>query len=104
MDMLNGCSSAPQVSTSTAIDGGREVIVTGCVTKQGRAIHFCNHKLLSGSNNNLWFPVDTVDDWFSGIERVLVMNGLAENVVNLTPLIEGSEYFDWKVKYNLRVI
>lgn len=53
MDMLNGCSSAPQVSTSTAIAGGREVIVTGCVTKQGRAIHFCNHKLLSGSNNNL---------------------------------------------------
>ncbi|AOO59903.1 hypothetical protein AN237_25515 (plasmid) [Raoultella ornithinolytica] len=81
-----------------------EVIVTGCVTKTGRGIHFCNHKLLSGANHNLWFPLNSDDDWFSGIERVLVMNGLAENVVKLSPLNDGKDYHDWKVIYNIRVV
>ncbi|EJU24084.1 hypothetical protein HMPREF1144_0306 [Klebsiella sp. OBRC7] len=44
------------------------------------------------------------DDWFSGIERVLVMNGVAENVVKLSPLNDGKDYHDWKVIYNCRVV
>ncbi|HCB0310289.1 TPA: hypothetical protein MYM46_005857 [Klebsiella variicola subsp. variicola] len=42
------------------------------------------------------------EDWFSGIERVLMMNGLAENVVKLSPLNDGEVYHDWKVTYNRR--
>lgn len=84
--------------------GRREVIVTGCETKYGRGIHFCNDELLSGTNHNLWFPLSAEDDWFSGIERVLVMNGLAVNVVNLTPLNDGHDYHDWRVKYNCRTV
>ncbi|EQC0103626.1 hypothetical protein NGI08_23435 [Klebsiella michiganensis] len=98
-------SSSFQPGLSATDNGERhEVIVTGCVTKHGRGIHFCNNELLSGANHNLWFPLNSDDDWFSGIERVLVMNGLAENVVNLTPLNDGKDYHDWKVMYNCRII
>lgn len=102
MDIEKGNSSAQQ-DISSANESRRKVIVTGCVTTHGRGIHFCNNELLSGANHNLWFPLNADDDWFSGIERVLVMNGLAENVVNLTPL-GGDGYHDWEVKYNPRVI
>ncbi|MGE0968589.1 hypothetical protein ACQFN5_00265 (plasmid) [Klebsiella sp. WOUb02] len=77
-----------------------EVIVTGSETKQGRGVHFCNHPLLSGINSNLWFPLSAEDDWFTGIERILVMNGVAVNVVSITPLNDGRAYTDWKVIYN----
>ncbi|QKJ89324.1 hypothetical protein PMPD1_4426 (plasmid) [Paramixta manurensis] len=81
------------------------VIVTGCVTKQGgRGIHFCSHPLLSGVNSNLWLPVGKEEEWFAAVERVLIMNGLAENLTALTPLRECAEYTDWKATYNRKVI
>ncbi|CAI1244612.1 hypothetical protein [Serratia ficaria] len=88
-------------TTSSGYNGVRgEVIVTGCETKQGRGVHFCNDPLLSGINSNLWFPLSAEDDWFTGIERILVMNGVAVNVVSITPLNDGLAYRDWKVIYN----
>jgi hypothetical protein len=42
------------------------------------------------------------EDWFSGIERVLMMNGLAEMSSNLALLMTGEDYHDWKVTYNRR--
>ncbi|CAH6375643.1 hypothetical protein [Pantoea agglomerans] len=78
-------------------------IVTGCDTAQGRGVHFCDHPLLSGDNSNLWFPVGSEESWFEAVERILIMNGLAENLVNLTPLREGN-YIDWKATWNRRVI
>ncbi|BEO69095.1 hypothetical protein SMQE31_46030 (plasmid) [Serratia marcescens] len=76
------------------------MIVTGCETKQGRGVHFCTDPLLSGINSNLWFPLSAEDDCFTGIERILVMNGAAVNVVSITPLNDGLAYRDWKVIYN----
>ena len=78
-------------------------IVTGCSTPQGRGVHFCDHPLLSGDNSNLWFPVCSGESWFEAVERILIMNGLAENLVKLTPLREGN-YIDWKATWNRRVI
>ena len=80
------------------------VIVTGCATAQGRGIHFCGHELLSGNNCNLWFPVANEESWFEAVERVLVMNGLAENMVRLEPLSEWSEYSDWRAVFNVRAV
>ncbi|MGG6101310.1 hypothetical protein [Pantoea allii] len=81
------------------------VTVTGCMTKLGgRGIHFCSHPLLSGVNSNLWFPVGENETWFSAVERVLVMNGLAENLTALDPLRDCKEYTDWKATYNRKVI
>lgn len=79
-------------------------IVTGSMTPQGRCVHFCDHPLLSGVNDNLWFPVGHNESWFEAVERILILNGLAENLVNLSPLREGGGYSDWKATWNRRVI
>ncbi|WP_028715636.1 hypothetical protein [Pantoea ananatis] len=79
------------------------VTVTGCETKRGRGVHFCGHSLLSGHNANMWFPVAEAESWFEAVERILVMNGLAENLCRLEPLRKGSDYNDWRAIYNRKV-
>jgi len=79
------------------------VTVTGCETARGRGVHFCGHPLLSGHNANMWFPVAEEESWFKAVERVLVMNGLAENLCSLEPLRKGSDYNDWRAIYNRKV-
>ncbi|MCB7725305.1 hypothetical protein KAF86_07675, partial [Klebsiella pneumoniae] len=49
MGIENGNSSVQQDVPATDNDVRHEVIVTGCVTKYGRGIHFCNDELLSGA-------------------------------------------------------
>lgn len=81
-----------------------ELIVTASNnTRHGRGVHVCCDPLLSGTNNNLWFPLNPAEDWHAGIERVLTMNGVAENVVRLEPLRGGPEYTDFKVIYNRKI-
>ncbi|OIX90674.1 MULTISPECIES: hypothetical protein [Pantoea] len=80
------------------------VVVTTCATSQGKGIHFCNHALLSGINCNLWFPVAEEESWFQAVERILIMNGLAENLVRLEPLSEWVEYSDWRAIFNVKII
>lgn len=81
------------------------IVVTGCITSRGgRGIHFCSHPLLSGVNANLWFPVGEGEDWFAAVERVLIMNGQAENLTALEPLRDCKEYTDWKATYNRKII
>lgn len=81
-----------------------ELIVTASNnTRHGRGMHVCCDPLLSGINNNLWFPLNPAEDWRAGIERVLTMNGVAENVVRLEPLQDGTEYTDFKVIYNQKI-
>lgn len=81
-----------------------ELTVTGSETGYGRGIHVCNDPLLSGINSNLWFPLNPEESWFVGIERVLMMNGVAENVVRIDSLRDCAAYHDWKVVYNRNVI
>lgn len=81
-----------------------ELIVTASDnTRHGRGIHICSDPLLSGINSNLWFPLNVAEDWHTGIERVLTMNGVAENVVRLERLQDGPEYTDYKVIYNRKI-
>ncbi|WP_455865257.1 hypothetical protein [Pantoea agglomerans] len=81
-----------------------ELTITCSETKQGRGVHVCNDPLLSGINSNLWFPLSAGEDWHAGIERVLVMNGVGENVVRLEPLRDCLEYRDFKVIYNRKIL
>lgn len=92
------------VNTSLTREVRGELIVT-CSgnARHGRSIHICCDLLLSGINNNLWFPLNDAEDWHTGIERVLTMNGIAENVVRLEPLRDGPEYSDFKVVYNRKI-
>ncbi|KHJ65888.1 hypothetical protein QU24_22205 [Pantoea rodasii] len=81
-----------------------ELIVTASDhTRHGRGVHVCSDPLLSGANSNLWFPLSADEGWHAGIERVLTMNGVAENVVRLEPLRDGPEYTDFKVIYNRKI-
>lgn len=93
------------VNSSLTREVRGELIVTCSGNfRHGRGIHFCCDPLLSGINNNLWFPLDDKESWHTGIERILTMNGIAENVVRLEPLRDGPEYTDFKVIYNRNVI
>ena len=86
---------------SVSEDNGRtDITITVCRTKQGRGVHFCSHPILSGSNCNLWFPLSESEDLFTGIERILTMNGYAENVVRLTRLRGDLSYDDYTVTCN----
>lgn len=100
MDRISETKTAREGLSPSVLKARREVIVTGTQTKQGRGVHFCSDLLLSGANHNLWFPIGDSEDWFTGIERILVMNGLAVNVVSLTPLDVSLAYTDWRVTFN----
>lgn len=92
------------VQSSYARDVRGELTVTASDnTRHGRGVHVCSDPLLSGINSNLWFPLNAAEDWHAGIERVLTMNGVAENVVRLEPLRDSPEYTDFKVIYNRKV-
>jgi len=81
-----------------------EIIMTLSNTLRcGRGVHFCSDPLLSGINNNLWFPLNGAEDLHAGIERILTMNGIAENVVRLDLLRDCHEYADYKVIYNRKI-
>ncbi|ORM71469.1 hypothetical protein HA48_15495 [Pantoea wallisii] len=82
---------------------GELTVTVSVSTRHGRGVHVCADPLLSGINSNLWFPLNAAEDWHAGIERVLTMNGVAENVVRLEPLRDGPEYTDFKVIYNRKV-
>lgn len=66
----------------------------------GRAVHFCCHPVLSGSNHDLWFSVLAGETWFQAVERIMVMNHQALNVVRLDPVNSGESYLDQRVIYN----
>lgn len=83
---------------------GNLVVIASNSTIAGRAVHFVQHQLLSGCNYNLWFPVSADETWFVALERILVANGIAENVTSITPLRECSEYTDFEIIFNHKVV
>lgn len=95
-------TTAQHDHTKSAITARTDITVTVCRTKQGKGVHFCSHPLLSGSNSNLWFPLSESEYLHAGIERILTMNGMAENVVRLTRLPGNLSYDDYTVTYNAK--
>lgn len=86
---------------TTMQDGGRNVVTVIESRIQGkRAIHFCAHPVLSGTNNDLWFPVDNDESLFPVTERIMVMNNVAVNVVRAELLAKKDSYSDWRIIYN----
>jgi len=71
------------------------------------AFHFCSGRLRVGAEtetgfHDLWFPV-VGGDLFKSIESVLVLNGIATNVANVSLLRDGDTYQDYEVEYNISV-
>lgn len=71
--------------------------------KNGRGVHFIQHGLLSGNNYNIWFPVAKDESWFVAVERVLMMNGIAENVTSCDPIGGSKDIPDLKIIFNNRI-
>jgi hypothetical protein len=69
----------------------------------GTGLHFCSHPTLSGANANLWFPLQEGQDLFAAVERLMVMNHAANNVVRLDVFHAGDRHTDYKVTYNPEV-
>lgn len=81
----------------------QKVIILLSELKMGKAFHFARHPLLSGINSNLWFPLDDERNLFQAVERVMIMNHLAENVVSVNKLADYPGGGDWQVTYNMKV-
>lgn len=78
-----------------------KVTIIFTVLKSGPALHFCGHSLLSGANNDLWFPVSPESSIFNAIENIMVDNNQAHNVVEVKELRASGEHcFDYEVIYN----
>lgn len=93
-----------QKHKTDAMPEGRDSVIA--ITNNAdceRGIHFVQHSVLSGSNHNLWFPIGAEESWFTAIERILIMNGIAENVTAITCINEKEEYQDFKIIFNRRV-
>jgi len=90
-------------STVGTLDARAKVTILECAMGAGRAFHFCNHPLLSGSNSDLWFPRQEGESLHEAVERVMVMNRQAENVTRLEPVAEYPNGGDWSVVYNVKL-
>lgn len=81
-----------------------EVTVTGTLSGERKYVHFCAPSLLSGLNNDLWFPLSTDEEWITGIERILRINRLADQVHSLSVVRDNHKYTDWKVVFTCKAI
>ncbi|PHM37572.1 hypothetical protein Xmau_03788 [Xenorhabdus mauleonii] len=82
----------------------RKITVIVCKLGYSFGIHFCNNPILSGSNSDLWFPLSNEDSIFRGIERIMVMNHIAQNVTSIKEIRKnGKDSFDYEVIYNREV-
>lgn len=66
----------------------------------GLGFHFCGHPTLSGPNSSLWFPLDDEKMLHATVEKVMVMNHAAHNVVRIDRLSTGHKHADYRVVYN----
>ncbi|WP_387691596.1 hypothetical protein [Photorhabdus sp. RM71S] len=84
--------------TQTDIRASNTVLVTefGGV----RAVHFCVHDKLSGSDSDLWFPLADGADLFEALETIMCLNYAAANVVSLEFLRQNGQCKDYRITYN----
>jgi hypothetical protein len=85
--------------------GGRQtqrahVVLIVAELDTGLGFHFCNHPTLSGQNSGLWFPLNDEKTLHAAVEKVMVMNHAAHNVVRIEPLSKGDKHADYCVIYN----
>lgn len=84
-----------------------KAVIIRCNVRGVDAFHFCSGRLRVGAEtemglHDLWFPVCR-GDLFKSIEAVLVLNGIATNVANVSLLRDGGAYQDYEVEYNIAV-
>ncbi|WP_079205307.1 hypothetical protein [Nissabacter archeti] len=63
------------------------------------AVHFCGHELLSGCNNDLWFPLRDDKPLFEQIQHIMYVNHIAHNVADIQKVRACGESVDYQVIY-----
>ncbi|TPG56747.1 hypothetical protein [Ewingella americana] len=91
-DLLTDTASRPPLRPHVIL------IVAGLDT--GTGFHFVSHPTLSGADANLWFPLAEGQDLYAAVERVMVMNHAANNVVRMDVIQKGDGHTDYKIVYN----
>lgn len=77
-----------------------KVIVLFTTLNEGPAFHFCSHRLLSGKESNLWYPLPAEKSLFEAVENVMVENNQAVNVTRIKKLRVVGKCTDYEVTYN----
>jgi hypothetical protein len=90
----------------------KTVVVILAVIKGTPSIHFCDTRL-SGTDSNLWMPVNTTGISLSpvaekiershihaAIEQIMVINNVAHNVVHVEEIRRDKGCLDYRVTYN----
>lgn len=78
----------------------KNVVVIFAVLESGASFHFCSHPLLSGKNNELWYPLPHDVSLFNAIENVMIDNNQANNVTRVEELRVNGKSVDYLVTYN----
>lgn len=81
----------------------RELTVICAELNSGRALHFCDHPVLSCVNHDVWFPIGQTENLFQAIERVMVTNHQAVNVTRTEVLSRTERSEDHRVTFNVPV-
>lgn len=78
----------------------KKIMVLFTTLNEGPAFHFCSHRLLSGKDTELWYPLPVEKSLFQAIENVMVENNQAVNVTRIEKIRVVGKCTDYEVTYN----
>ena len=103
--ILSGRIGRPEIKQVLIMRASVVAIFTNYPT--GKLVHFCGHEVLTGSNNNIWFPIFDEKTLFQEIEKIMINCRVAHNVTHIERIRRGDNengYFeDYRITYNLAV-
>ncbi|EJO33801.1 hypothetical protein ACINWCA157_B0030 (plasmid) [Acinetobacter radioresistens WC-A-157] len=103
--ILSGRIGRPEIKQVLIMRASIVAIFTNYPT--GKLVHFCGHEVLTGSNNNIWFPIFDEKTLFQEIEKIMINCRVAHNVTHIERIRRGDNengYFeDYRITYNLAI-
>ncbi len=100
--ILSGRIGRPEIKQVLIMRASIVAIFTNYPT--GKLVHFCGHEVLTGSNNNIWFPIFDEKTLFQEIEKIMINCRVAHNVTHIERIRRGDNengYFeDYRITYN----
>ena len=85
----------------------RNTVVINFINRpESKLVHFCCHEVLSGSNNDIWFPIHDENQLFVELEKIMINCRVANNITHIEDLRRDSNgvgfFADYKITYNER--
>ena len=71
----------------------RNTVVINFINRpESKLVHFCCHEILSGSNNDIWFPIHDEKQLFVELEKISSLNEFIDS--------NNEEHIDFMKWYN----